>query len=166
MPVFWSCYIFFYFCSTITVHYIYKLTTMKQEVVNKHLIDNGIRPLRKRALIYNYLMTKRNHPTVETIFRDLLTKEPSLSKTTVYNVLNLLIEKNLVQTISIEGNELRYDADVKPHGHFKCTSCGKIFDFDVDEKMYPKIPLEGFTTHQVQYYITGECPHCTKAHLN
>jgi len=139
---------------------------MRIEDTNKLLIDSGVRPLRKRALIYNYLLNKGNHPNVETIYLDLIKKEPTLSKTTIYNVLNLLIEKNLVQMIKIEGTEMRYDADVSPHGHFKCASCGRIFDFSIDESEHPKIPLEGFEIHQRHYYISGYCTDCAKAKLN
>lgn len=139
---------------------------MTQDTVNNYLIKNGIRPLRKRMLIYNYLIIKKNHPTVETIYKELLPESPSLSKTTVYNVLNLFLEKNLVQAINIEGHELRYDADVSSHGHFKCEVCNSVYDFDVKEECYPTMPLEGFTTHKVHYYVVGKCANCISASLN
>lgn len=139
---------------------------MKPEVINKLLIDNGIRPLKRRALIYRYLITKKNHPTVETIFSDLSDIEPTLSKTTVYNVLNLFVKKNIVQTISIDGNELRYDADISSHGHFRCISCGKVFDFELKKSQTPALPLNGFKPFQIQYNVLGECAKCAKANLN
>lgn len=139
---------------------------MTQDTVNDYLIKNGIRPLRKRTLIYNYLMTKKNHPTVEMIYKELLPESPSLSKTTVYNVLNLFLEKNLVQAINIEGNELRYDADITSHGHFKCEECGKVFDFNVNEECYPKVSLEGFLPRKVHYYVVGQCATCSSPSLN
>lgn len=134
---------------------------MGQDTIDKYLLKNGIRPLRKRTLIYNYLMTKKNHPTVETIYKELLPTSPSLSKTTVYNVLNLFLEKELVQAINIEGNELRYDADVRTHGHFKCDSCGRVFDFEINEAQFPKISLEGFVAKKVHYYVDGLCATCS-----
>ena len=134
---------------------------MEQDNINNYLLKNGIRPLRKRTLIYDYLITKKNHPTVETIYKDLLPKSPSLSKTTVYNVLNLFLEKNMVQTINIEGNELRYDADINSNGHFKCSDCGQIFDFKIRDDCYPKVPLEGFVPHNIHYYVVGQCANCT-----
>lgn len=139
---------------------------MNTTSVNTFLLENGIRPLRKRALIYSYLITRKNHPTVETIYKDLLPDVPTLSKTTVYNVLNLFLEKNLVQALNIEGNELRYDADTSSHGHFKCSECGKVYDFDVDSNSYPQIPLEGFVSHQVHYFVVGQCQTCNLARQN
>lgn len=139
---------------------------MEQETVNKFLLKNGIRPLRKRTLIYNYLISEKNHPTVEMIYKELLPQSPSLSKTTVYNVLNLFLEKNLVQAINIEGNELRYDADISSHGHFKCDSCGQVFDFEVNETCYPKVPLDGFVAQKIHYYVVGKCATCASPSLN
>ena len=139
---------------------------MKQDTVNNYLIKNGIRPLRKRTLIYNYLIVNKNHPTVETIYKELLPESPSLSKTTVYNVLNLFLEKNLVQTINIEGNELRYDADISSHGHFKCEICNSVYDFDISEEHYPNMPLEGFKPRKVHYYVVGQCATCSAPSLN
>lgn len=133
---------------------------MKQNSADVCLIEKGIRPLCKRVLIYNYLTTRKNHPTVEMIYKDLLPESPSLSKTTVYNVLSLFLEKNLVQTLSIEGNELRYDANMKSHGHFKCSKCGKIYDFEAKEDCFPKVPLEGFVSCKVHYYVEGYCDKC------
>lgn len=139
---------------------------MEQETLNKFLLKNGIRPLRKRTLIYNYLISKKNHPTVEMIYKELLPESPTLSKTTVYNVLNLFLEKKLVQAINIEGNELRYDADINCHGHFKCEECGKVFDFDVKENCYPRVPLDGFVANKVHYYVVGHCATCASPSLN
>ncbi len=139
---------------------------MEQENINLYLIQNGIRPLRKRVLIYDYLQTKRNHPTVEMIYKDLLPQAPTLSKTTVYNVLNLFLEKNIVQALNIEGNEIRYDADISTHGHFKCSKCGKVFDFDVNKEHYPEVPLVNFVAHQIHYYVVGHCSKCSTAKLN
>ena len=134
--------------------------------VSKYLKKNGIRPLSKRILIYNYLITYRNHPTVEMIYKDLLPIAPSLSKTTVYNVLSLFLEKNLVQALNIEGNEIRYDADTMQHGHFKCMQCAKVFDFQLENQKLPQLPLEGFTIHQTHYYLDGICASCNQLKLN
>lgn len=130
------------------------------------LESNGIRALDKRIMIYEYLIRKKNHPTVEKIYKDLLHKSPSLSKTTVYNTLNLLLEKRLVQAINIENNELRYDADVSTHGHFKCTNCGEIYDFEMDSSNIPPLPLNGFTSQHVHYYVEGICENCNKTAQN
>ncbi len=66
------------------------------------------------------------------MYKSLLKEIPTLSKTSVYNTMDLFLEKNLVQSITIENNEVRYDADISDHGHFKCTKCSGVYDFNAD----------------------------------
>jgi len=56
----------------------------------------------------------------------------SLSKTTVNNTLRILVGTGLIRIITIEDNEIRYDIVVENHGHFKCESCGTIYNFRID----------------------------------
>lgn len=133
---------------------------MQELHIKSYLTKNGVRPLRKRVKIMHYLISNRNHPTVDTIYSDLVKKIDRLSKTTVYNVLNLFVQEGLVIALNIENNELRYDADTSSHGHFKCKTCGKIFDFDLNKDDLPALPLTGFKIDEYQYSIKGTCAFC------
>lgn len=132
----------------------------KKTSIQDILKNEGIRPLDKRIMIYEYLVKRKNHPTVDMIYNDLKSSSPSLSKTTVYNTINLLLEKRLIQALTIEGNELRYDADTSFHGHFKCSKCGEVYDFELKSSQLPKLPLAGFTTQHAQYQVEGICQSC------
>ncbi len=107
-----------------------------------------------------YLISKRNHPTVDMIYSDLIHEIKGLSKTTVYNVLNLFVEKGLSLSLNIEGNEVRYDADTSVHGHFKCKTCSGVFDFRVKKEDLPDPSLNGFRIDELHYYIHGVCSFC------
>ena len=133
----------------------------KETSIQDILKNEGIRPLDKRIMIYEYLVKRKNHPTADMIYNDLKATSPSLSKTTVYNTINLLLEKHLIQSLNIEGNELRYDADTSFHGHFKCTHCEEVYDFRLDPEQMPDLPLEGFTPYRAQYQIEGICSKCS-----
>jgi Fe2+ or Zn2+ uptake regulation protein len=138
---------------------------MQELHIKSYLTKNGVRPLKKRVKIMQYLIANRNHPTVDTIYNDLVKKVDRLSKTTVYNVLNLFIQEGLVVSLNIENNELRYDADTSAHGHFKCKTCGKIFDFDLKKEELPNLPLSGFQIDEFQYSIKGVCSFCREKML-
>jgi len=47
------------------------------------------------------------HPTAEMIYQKIVKDVPTMSKTTVYNTLKLLLEKGLVLGITITGTETR-----------------------------------------------------------
>jgi Fur family transcriptional regulator, peroxide stress response regulator len=135
---------------------------MEEVHIKSYLSKNGVRPLQKRVKIMHYLISNRNHPTVDIIYNDLVQKISSLSKTTVYNVLNLFIEEGLVNALNIENNELRYEADTSLHGHFKCKVCGGVFDFGIKKEDLPNPLLNEFKIEEVQYSLKGVCSFCNQ----
>lgn len=121
---------------------------------------NNIKPSHHRLRVYQYLVEKKNHPTVDTMYRELIEEIPTLSKTTLYNTLSLFVEKNIVQLITIEENETRYDADTSLHGHFKCKNCGEVYDIRIGLTEEDFKGLEGFEVDESHVYFKGSCPQC------
>lgn len=121
---------------------------------------NGIKPSHHRLRVYQYLIEKKNHPTVDTMYRELIGEIPTLSKTTLYNTLNLFVEKKIVQLITIEENETRYDADTSLHGHFKCRNCGEVYDIWISLTEQDFNGLEKFVVEESHVYFKGKCPKC------
>ena len=58
---------------------------LKVEDIGAYLKSHEIKPSFQRMRIFEYLITHRNHPTVEMIYKSLVKEIPTLSKTTVYN---------------------------------------------------------------------------------
>lgn len=99
--------------------------------------------------------------SLEYLFPSLLQKEIStLSKTIVYNTLRMLSESALVQIVAIEDKESRYDLITESHGHFKCESCGMIYDFGIDMDFLTSKDLSGFKIHNKNVYFKGICQRC------
>ena len=103
-----------------------KITT---ENIKEYLLEHNIKPSYSRIHIMEYLLSKKSHPTVDEIYKELAKDIPTLSKTTVYNTLSIFADNNIARVVTIEDNETRYDADMLNHGHFKCKSCGVVYDF-------------------------------------
>lgn len=131
--------------------------------VAEKLLAKNIRPSVQRMAVYGYLLTHPTHPTVDTIYTDLTPKIPTLSKTTVYNTLKYLVENKLVQTVTIEDGELRYDADMKNHLHFKCTSCGMVYDIFEEIAVPSHIIPTDFSIEKIQTNFWGRCKNCKEA---
>lgn len=130
------------------------------EKVAKELLAKGIKPSYQRIKIMEYLIEREDHPTVENIYNHLVKEIPTLSKTTVYNTLNLLMAKDLVKVLTIDEGETRYDASPSNHGHFKCHDCGKIYDFPVNIDDFARDTLEDFQVIDKDVYFKGLCPQC------
>lgn len=123
------------------------------------LVEKGISPSFQRLRVLAFLMETKSHPTAYTIFKALKEEIPSLSKTTVYNVLKLLSEKGLINEVRIEDNELRFDAITEEHGHFKCTVCGEVKDVLLGEELNNLVDERNIIT-EIQFNITGVCKDC------
>ena len=80
--------------------------------IQQFLRMHSIKPSHHRIKIYQYLVENRNHPSVDMIYQELVQTIPTLSKTTLYNTLQLFLEKGIVIMITIDENETRYDADI------------------------------------------------------
>ncbi len=124
------------------------------------LKNKNIRLSHQRLKVLEYLTQNYTHPTADQIYNGLHREVPTLSKTTVYNTLSSLTEAGLVRTINIEDNEIRYDISTDDHGHFKCKSCGKIYDFKVDINSIEVTDLNDFEINDKNIYFKGICPQC------
>ena len=124
------------------------------------LLEHNVRPSYQRLKIMEYLAGKRHHPTADEIYRALCDDIPTLSKTTVYNTLALFVRTNLARRIVVEDNEAHYDAVVDDHGHFRCDSCGIIFDFTIGFESTMEEGLASFDVREKHVYYQGLCPNC------
>jgi Fe2+ or Zn2+ uptake regulation protein len=130
------------------------------EEFQKELMKKNIKLSYQRLKVLAYLTRNRCHPTVDQIFTDLHKDIPTLSKTTVYNTLRILTDAGLVRVITIEDNGTKYDIEVKNHGHFKCESCGTIYNFNVDMDALISEDLNSFKINDKNVYFKGICPNC------
>lgn len=135
---------------------------MKQtyDFLYNELKKQDIRLSHRRLKVLEYLCQNQNHPAVGEIYVDLQKEVPTLSKTTIYNTLNILIEAGLVRVITIEDNETRYDIMVENHGHFKCESCRTIYNFNIDIDSLTSADLNNFKINDKNVYFKGICPNC------
>lgn len=128
--------------------------------VKKYLIKNNIKPSFPRLKVFEYLAANPIHPTVDDIYKALVEQIPTLSKTTIYNTLDLFIQCNIARAVTIDGNELRYDVDITNHGHFKCDQCNTIYEFDINAAELAATNLDGFVIRERNVYFKGTCPRC------
>ena len=99
---------------------------------------------------------------MEMIYEDLVKEIPTISKTTIYNTLNALLETGVIHAITITGTETRYDCRGGAHHHLLCKSCGKIIDIDIE---CPYIEDEEIAGHRIEErhgYFKGICKNCLK----
>ena len=135
---------------------------LSMDKLREYLENEGVHPSYHRLKILEYLMKHRTHPTVERIHKELSKEIPTLSKTTIYNTLKLFTSKGIVQELTIEEKEMRYDADTKPHAHFKCMECGDVYDLALEFPNLEREMIEGHKVTECHVYLKGVCKNCLK----
>jgi len=133
---------------------------MNDQEIKIILQKKGVKPSLHRIKILEYLYVKKNHPTVDIIYRDISGDIPTLSKTTIYNTLKLLYEKNIIRMLTIEENEVKYDATMTNHAHFKCISCRKLYDLPVRNRHLGATEIDGHSVIESHLYYRGTCKFC------
>ena len=73
---------------------------MQEKEVYDYLTAHGVKASVQRVAVMQYLLQQMGHPTVDEIYQALVDHIPTLSKTTVYNTLRLLMEHGVVRMLT------------------------------------------------------------------
>lgn len=124
------------------------------------LLSKGIKPTYQRLAILAAIHDNRSHPTIHALHKKLVKAVPTLSKTTLYATLGLFAGQGIVSPLHIDPAEIRYDGRARPHHHFHCRSCGKIFDLDIVCRTGRRGECAGHRIDEVHGYFKGICKDC------
>jgi Fe2+ or Zn2+ uptake regulation protein len=129
----------------------------KQEQKNR-------RQSKQRNRILELLRSTESHPTADWLYQRLKKEFPLLSLGTVYRNLSTLIDQGYVKKIHFGSTYDRFEANVKPHYHLVCNSCGNIQDFKMpiyDELNEQAKRLTTFNIHHHNLEFFGLCENCS-----
>lgn len=87
---------------------------------------------RQREVIKDFLKTRKDHPTADTVYMNVREQYPNISLGTVYRNLTLLADIGDIQRLRVGDGVDHFDADVSPHYHFICTECNSVIDLEMD----------------------------------
>jgi Fe2+ or Zn2+ uptake regulation protein len=130
--------------------------------LNERLATSGFRFTPQRQHVYDVLLQKRDHPTVEKVFIRAKQTMPDISMATVYNCLDALVQCGLIRHVNLDRAATRFCPNMKEHCHFYCDECGGIYDVDLAASGHRaglKVP-EGFKVKQFEVSIRGVCRDC------
>ncbi len=134
--------------------------SVSTEELKSLLQQKGVKASVQRLSILRYVMENMDHPSVDKIYQRLLPQIPTLSKTTVYNTLKQLTDKGLITALNIDDTEIKYDFIEQPHAHFRCLSCGHIYDVELDSAIYQTQTIDGHQVVSTQINFKGICNNC------
>ena len=125
--------------------------------------EHGIAATHQRKIIYQSVMSSRDHPTPELIYDRVREQLQSISLATVYKCLHTFLELSLVKAASLHYGSIRIDPHLGPHHHLVCRVCGKMTDVDESEIVSfsgpSKVP-RGFRIEEARAEFIGTCADC------
>lgn len=122
----------------------------------------GLRVTPQRFAVYANLLERQDHPTADQILSDLNQDAPTSSQATVYLSLQTLRDSGLVREVLLEQGVCRYDANIEPHHHFRCKSCGEIEDimWNAFEGLGFQQVRSGLQIDSYEVTVNGVCDRC------
>lgn len=98
------------------------------------LAEKGLRITPQRMAILEAIYTLGNHPTAEQIITYIRKTYPNIATGTVYKVLDVLNENELIHRVKTDNDSMRYDAITSAHHHLYANDSNKIVDY-ADEQL-------------------------------
>ncbi|MDO4303950.1 MAG: transcriptional repressor [Bacillota bacterium] len=122
---------------------------------------------RQRDSIKEFLATRKDHPTADTVYMNVRQSFPNISLGTVYRNLTLLADMGEIARLRVGDGVDHFDYDTTPHYHFVCSECGKVLDLNMAVmKHLTKSAQENFDG-EIEGHVTwfyGRCSDCTQKH--
>ncbi len=89
---------------------------------------HGVQPSAQRLAVAQYALMTDEHPSADQVLERVQGSFPLLSRATVYNTLNLFVEKGLLRQLVISGGRVLFDPNLEAHHHFIDDITGHIED--------------------------------------
>jgi len=115
-----------------------------------------IQPTPQRIAVVEHVLKNQTHPTAEEVLEHARRRCPTVSRATVYNTLNLLVDKGLLKTQLLREGTVVFDPNVNSHHHFIDEETGDIYDIPWEQlEVKGKRNLKGFRIREYQVIMRG-----------
>lgn len=124
--------------------------------VSDTLRDHGIQPSAQRVAVADYVLHTEEHPSADLVWKRVKEQFPWISRATVYNTLNLFVDKGLLRRLTFAEDSIVFDPKTETHHHFIDEATGIIHDVPWDKVQVCNIEsLRGYVVEDYQVVMRG-----------
>ena len=113
----------------------------------------------QRLAVYHYMHGNSRHPSVDDVWTFVRKRIPSITRESVYRILNEFSAAGIVSRMDMIDNA-HYDVNVTPHGHLVCEKCGGVTDFPLDALPKPPRGVPKENIRNIEVRMIWLCPVC------
>ena len=116
----------------------------------------------QKEIVSEALRTMHCHPTADSVYLKVRESHPTISKATVYRILNQMAENGSALRVKVPCGADHFDDTTCPHYHILCTDCGRVEDVEMEQIPFSldKEHAAGFTVTGSTLLFEGVCPTC------
>jgi Fur family ferric uptake transcriptional regulator len=134
-----------------------------KEILRSHLKEHSQRQTPERFMVLEEIYRADGHFDADDIFFSMENSGTRVSRATVYNTLDLLVESGLVQRQQFGKNQYYYERAYayQQHDHIICKKCGGVIEFCDPRIQEIKTMMEemhdfNITGHSLHFFGTCE----------
>lgn len=138
-----------------------------QHIFSEYLTKQGHRKTPERFAILNEIYTQDGHFDIERLYVSMKRKKYRVSRATLYNTMELLLDCKLVRKHRFGSNQAQFERaySYRQHDHLICTNCDKVMEFcdpRIQSIRTTVAEVMGFEVSHHSMHIYGLCPACKK----
>jgi Fe2+ or Zn2+ uptake regulation protein len=106
--------------------------------------------------VAQYVLHTDDHPSADEVWHRVRQRFPLVSRATVYNTVNLFVEKGLLRQLVLTEGRVVFDPNTENHHHFIDEESGRIHDIPWDAVEVSNVPKLGeFEVREYQVVMRG-----------
>lgn len=139
-----------------------RIWQMRERFV-EYIRQKGMRRSAERFAVLDCVLRRPPHFKIEDLVSDF-EGEFRVSRATVYNTVELLLESGLLRRHIWAGGQSVYEMSDSTHAHLVCIRCGmmKIIDSGKLGIEFGKMRIRGFAPHSATIDVYGICSQCER----